>query len=300
VLGQQGGVVIPQLRAVQPAWQVLPLECRQPLQQTRCRLVKAPLAISRLPTCCMCMGNSLLECMACNILHDRSFWARFAALPQACRQQAVSGGHLELRQPGDHRAVDVVQQLAIVTGSQGAELGVAQQPQRRRRQPHPPVGRQHQMQILSPVGNLRFRSACWSFSGLDWSMVADVLCDIATSACAWYVTAFLCCLQHASGAPTAAFDHNQAHQHLQKQIGLVVGSGVCRPAHPLQDIMTLLRPQLAAYMPVGVLYMRLRRSGFTQKYSAAVMLALCWQPTGKLSPHTAHCASAPNLQQHDM
>lgn len=72
----------------------------------------------------------------------------------------------------------------------------------------------------------------------------------------------------------------------------------CGGTHPLQDIMTLPRPQLRAYMPVGVLYMRRRRSGLTQKYSAAVMFALCWQPTGKLSPHTAHCASAPNLQQH--
>lgn len=59
---------------------------------------------------------------------------------------------------------------------------------------------------------------------------------------------------------------------------------------------TLPRPQLRPYMPVGVLYMRRRRSGFTQKYSLAVMPPLCLQPTGKLSPHTAHCASEPNLQ----
>lgn len=45
--------------------------------------------------------------------------------------------------------------------------------------------------------------------------------------------------------------------------------------HPLQDMSTLLRPQLRAYMPVGVLYMRRRRSGLTQKYSDAVMPELC-------------------------
>lgn len=66
---------------------------------------------------------------------------------------------------------------------------------------------------------------------------------------------------------------------------------------PLQDISALERPQLRAYIPVGELYMRRRRSGLTQKYSAAVMPDACWQPTGKDSPHTAHCASLPNLRQ---
>lgn len=59
---------------------------------------------------------------------------------------------------------------------------------------------------------------------------------------------------------------------------------------------TLRRPQPRAYMPMGVLYMRRRRSGFTQKNSLAVMPCECWQPTGKDSPHTAHCASLPKLR----
>mmetsp|Transcript_11633 Transcript_11633/g.28516 ORF Transcript_11633/g.28516 Transcript_11633/m.28516 type:complete len:298 (+) Transcript_11633:744-1637(+) len=49
-------------------------------------------------------------------------------------------------------------------------------------------------------------------------------------------------------------------------------------------------------MPVGVLYTRRRLSGLARKNWAPWMWESNLQPSGKLSPHTAHCGWLPNLR----
>ena len=59
---------------------------------------------------------------------------------------------------------------------------------------------------------------------------------------------------------------------------------------------TAERPQPDSYIPVVLLYRRLRRSGLTEKNCEQGMLLENRHPTGKLSAKTAQLGCAPKLQ----
>ena len=92
--------------------------------------------------------------------------------------------------------------------------------------------------------------------------------------------------------------NNQTSQLTRATVGrtvLFLMSIRYRYSKAVQDMYTSKRPQPGLYMPVLLLYKRLRRSGLTEKNCEQGMLLENRHPTGKLSEKTAQSGWAPKL-----